>query len=60
LNNANDALGEFGASMYPYLSKLDLLRRHNKSQETRAVLDEIKMRFDKDSDIYNKYLFLLY
>ena len=60
LEIANDAISSFPKSIYPYLSKLELLRRTKNYSELEKLIKELESRFnsDSDSDIYLKLPYL--
>lgn len=58
LQMINDAIAIYPLKIYPYLSKLDLLRRSNNFLEMKSTLTEIEQRFEKDTDIFKKLPYL--
>lgn len=54
LQTVNDAISTFPKNMYPYLTKLELLRKTNNISEIALTIKEIENKFDDESDIYMK------
>ena len=58
LKFADDAIAAFPNNIYPYLTKLELLRRSNNIAELEKSLKEIETKFNPESDIFEKLLYL--
>jgi hypothetical protein len=55
---SNDAIASFPQNIYPYLTKLEILRRSNDIKEFERTLEEIENNFESESDIYHKLPYL--
>jgi len=58
LNTVNDAINSFPNVIYPYLTKLEILRRGNNINEIEKTLKAIETKFESYSDIYQKLPYL--
>ncbi|WP_276976821.1 TIR domain-containing protein [Flavobacterium filum] len=58
LKVADDAIAAFPKNIYPYLTKLELLRKMNNIFELERTIKEIETRFDAESDIFSKLPYL--
>lgn len=58
LQIADDAIASFPKKIYPYLTKLELLRRSNNISELDKTIKDIEIKFDSESDILNKLPYL--
>lgn len=58
INTANDAIATFQKNIYPYLTKLDILRKNNNIPEIQKTIQAIEEKFDADSDIRTKLPYL--
>ena len=54
IQTVDDAIAMFPKNMYPYLTKLELLRKANNISEIDITIKEIESKFDEESDIYRK------
>jgi predicted negative regulator of RcsB-dependent stress response len=54
LETVDDAIGSFPKNMYPYLTKLELLRKTNNLSDIEKTISEIESKFDEESDIFSK------
>jgi len=58
INTVNDAIATFPKNIYPYLSKLDILRKNNNIAEIEKTIKIIEEKFDGDADIRTKLPYL--
>lgn len=58
IQTVDDAIGTFPKNMYPYLTKLEILRKSNNLSEIGKTINEIENKFDAESDIFSKLPFL--
>jgi len=58
IQTVDDAIASFPKNMYPYLTKLEILRKSNNISEIEKTIKEIEGKFDEDSDIFMKLSFL--
>lgn len=58
LNHVNDAISIFTTNIYPYLTKLDILKKFELYSELEKFVNEINEKFDKDSDIFSKLMYI--
>ena len=58
LDNINNAIDSYPKKIYPYLTKLDILRKHYDDCEMGATLSLVEKQFSRDSDIFNKYAYI--
>lgn len=58
LKTADDAIAAFPKNIYPYLTKLELLRRTNNIPEFEKTIKEIETKYDGESDIFSKLPYL--
>lgn len=54
----DDAIATFPKNIYPYLTKLELLRKSNEISELEKTLKHIESSFEPDSDIFSKLPYL--
>lgn len=55
---ANDAIASFPRNIYPFLVKLDLLRKKEDVDEIEKTIKNIESNFDVDNDIFKKLPYL--
>jgi hypothetical protein len=55
---ANDAIASYPKKIYPYLTKLEILRRTKDINDIQQTLREIESKFEADSEIYFKLSYL--
>lgn len=58
IQTVDDAISAFPKNIYPYLTKLELLRRNINISKIRETISDIESRFDEESDIFMKLPFL--
>lgn len=58
IKTADDAIASFPKNIYPFLTKLEILRKTRDVNEIQTTIHEIKQKFDDDSDILIKLPYL--
>ncbi|MBC3540772.1 TIR domain-containing protein [Rufibacter sediminis] len=58
LRITDDAIASFPKNIYPYLTKLELLKRNSNLEEMKKTISEIESKYDSDSDIFSKLPYL--
>lgn len=58
LDNVNDAIATYPRNIYPYLTKLDILKKYELFNETEKFIAEIENTFESDNEIFNRLMFL--
>ena len=58
LEVADDAIATFPKNIYPYLTKLELLRKANNIPELEKTINDIEAKYDPESDIFGKLPYL--
>lgn len=58
IQTVEEAILTFPKNIYTYLTKLELLRKTNNIHELNETIKEIETKFDSESDIYDKLLYI--
>lgn len=58
LNFVDDAIGAYSKNIYPYLTKLDILKKYEDIDGIRICLFQIDEKFEKDNEIFKRLMYL--
>lgn len=58
LNFVNDAIATYPKNIYPYLTKLDILKKYEDINELEKCLTDIEQKFDRENEIFKRLMYL--
>lgn len=58
LNSVDDAISAYPKNIYPYLTKLDILKKYDDYTGLNNLILEINNLFDRDNEIFRRLMYL--